>query len=64
MVITVDGVMLFYLRVFGCKVFFDLFKFGAPFFPFYLPLVKETERGAWYLAEDFAFSERERQAGF
>lgn len=28
-----------------------------------LPLVKETDEGAWYLAEDFAFSERARQAG-
>lgn len=39
-------------------------QFGAPFVPFYLPLVKETEAGAWYLAEDFAFGERARQAGF
>jgi hypothetical protein len=39
-------------------------KFGAPLVPYYLPLVKETDDGAWYLAEDFAFSERARQAGF
>lgn len=38
-------------------------QFGAPFVPYYLPLVKETDAGAWYLAEDFAFSERARQAG-
>ena len=38
-------------------------KFDAPFVPYYLPLVKETDEGAWYLAEDFAFSERARQAG-
>lgn len=38
-------------------------QFGAPFVPYYQPLVKETDKGAWYLAEDFAFSERARQAG-
>ena len=39
-------------------------QFGAPLVPYYQPLVKETEAGAWYLAEDFAFSERARQCGF
>lgn len=39
-------------------------QFGAPFVPYYQPIVKETEAGPWYLAEDFAFSERARQAGF
>lgn len=39
-------------------------QFGKSFTPYYLPLVKETSDGAWYLAEDFAFSERARQAGF
>lgn len=39
-------------------------QFGAPFVPYYQPMVKETDKGAWYLAEDFAFSERARQAGF
>ena len=39
-------------------------QFGAPLVPYYMPLVKETDAGAWYLAEDFAFSERARQAGF
>lgn len=39
-------------------------QFGSPLVPYYQPLVKETPDGAWYLAEDFAFSERARQAGF
>jgi hypothetical protein len=39
-------------------------QFGAPLVPYYMPLVKETPEGPWYLAEDFAFSERARQAGF
>lgn len=39
-------------------------QFGAPFVPYYQPMVKETSEGPWYLAEDFAFSERARQAGF
>lgn len=39
-------------------------QFGAPLVPYYLPLVKESAQGAWYLGEDFAFSERARQAGF
>lgn len=39
-------------------------QFGSAFVPYYLPLLKETPGGAWYLAEDFAFSERARQAGF
>jgi hypothetical protein len=39
-------------------------QFGAPLVPYYMPLVKDTPEGAWYLAEDFAFSERARQAGF
>jgi hypothetical protein len=39
-------------------------QFGAPLVPFYMPMAKETSEGPWYLAEDFAFSERARQAGF
>ncbi len=39
-------------------------QFGAPFVPYYQPMVKQAEAGPWYLAEDFAFSERARQAGF
>jgi hypothetical protein len=39
-------------------------QFGAPLVPYYMPMVKDTPEGGWYLAEDFAFSERARQAGF
>jgi hypothetical protein len=39
-------------------------QFGSPFVPYYQPMVKETPEGPWYLSEDFAFSERARQAGF
>ena len=39
-------------------------QFGTPLVPFYMPMVKETPEGPWYLAEDFAFCERARQAGF
>jgi hypothetical protein len=39
-------------------------QFGTPLVPYYMPMVKETAEGPWYLAEDFAFSERARQAGF
>ena len=39
-------------------------QFGMPFVPYYQPMVKQTDAGPWYLAEDFAFSERARQAGF
>ncbi|MBX3190067.1 MAG: hypothetical protein KF819_23780 [Labilithrix sp.] len=38
-------------------------QFGAPFVPYYQPMVHETSDGPWYLAEDFAFSERARRAG-
>jgi hypothetical protein len=38
-------------------------QFGTPLVPYYQPLVKQTDDGAWYLSEDFAFSERARQAG-
>lgn len=38
--------------------------FGQPVDPYHLPMVKETEGGAWYLAEDYAFCERARQVGF
>jgi hypothetical protein len=38
--------------------------FDEPFVPYYQPLIKDTPEGPWYLAEDFAFSERARQAGF
>lgn len=39
--------------------------FGSPMIPFFQPMViDDAKRGSWYLAEDFAFSERARQAGF
>lgn len=37
---------------------------GSPLVPYYQPMVKETDDGPWYLAEDYAFCERARQAGF
>ncbi|MBI1246210.1 hypothetical protein GC197_00010 [bacterium] len=40
-------------------------SFGSPMIPFFQPMViDDPKRGNWYLAEDFAFSERARQAGF
>ena len=37
---------------------------GATFVPYFLPMVIDRENGKhWYLAEDFAFSERARRAG-
>jgi hypothetical protein len=38
--------------------------FGAPTVPYYLPMLRDTEKGPWYLGEDYAFCERARQAGF
>lgn len=38
-------------------------RFGAPVMPFFQPLLQPIEDGHWDLAEDFAFSERVRQAG-
>lgn len=39
-------------------------QFGAPFVPYFMPLMKETDQGTWYLGEDYAFCERARQSGF
>lgn len=39
-------------------------SFGSPFTPFFMPMIGEKEGKPWYLGEDFAFSERVRQAGF
>lgn len=39
-------------------------RFGGKMIPFFYPLVHPCEDGHWYLAEDFAFSERARQCGF
>ena len=38
-------------------------RFGSPMVPFFHPTVMPFEDGHWYLAEDFAFSERARQCG-
>ncbi|MCY2990945.1 MAG: hypothetical protein NTY19_24180 [Planctomycetota bacterium] len=37
---------------------------GRPLVPFFLPMVLPDGEGHWYLAEDYAFSERARQCGF
>jgi hypothetical protein len=39
-------------------------RFGAPMIPFFYPMLHESDDGTWYLAEDFAFSQRVRQSGF
>ncbi len=39
-------------------------QFASPMIPFFQPLVVDQESAPWYLAEDFAFSERARQCGF
>jgi hypothetical protein len=39
-------------------------RFGAPVVPFFCPLILPFEDGQWYLAEDYAFSERARQCGY
>ena len=38
-------------------------QFGNPVVPYHLPMIAETEAGAWYLAEDYAFCERARKVG-
>ena len=38
-------------------------RFGSPLVPYFAPLVVKDGPGAWYLAEDYAFCERARQAG-
>jgi hypothetical protein len=39
-------------------------RFGRPTVPYFQPMVRSTDEGPWYLAEDFAFSERARRSGF
>lgn len=39
-------------------------RFGSPMIPFFYPMLHPTEGGYWYLAEDYAFSERARQCGY
>jgi hypothetical protein len=37
---------------------------GKPTIPYFLPMIVPWRGGQWYLAEDFAFFERARRAGF
>lgn len=39
-------------------------RFGSPMLPFFLPMIRPSDDGHWYLAEDYAFCERARQAGY
>jgi len=39
-------------------------SFGTPHLPYFQPMVHPLDNGHWYLAEDYAFCERARQAGF
>jgi hypothetical protein len=39
-------------------------QFGRPLVPYFQPLVMRDGDEHWYLAEDYAFSERARQCGF
>ncbi|HEV3344269.1 MAG TPA: class I SAM-dependent methyltransferase, partial [Pirellulales bacterium] len=39
-------------------------KFGRPMLPFFLPLLHPEPTGHWYLAEDYAFSQRARDCGY
>ena len=38
--------------------------FGESVTPWFQPMVRDYQNGHWYLSEDFAFSERIRQAGY
>ena len=39
-------------------------RFGSPTIPFFQPMMFRIEDGYWYLAEDYAFSERVRSVGY
>jgi hypothetical protein len=39
-------------------------RFRGPMLPFFQPMLHPCEDGHWYLAEDYAFSERVRQCGY
>lgn len=39
-------------------------RWNRPMVPFFQPMVQTEDWGDWYLAEDFAFSERARRSGF
>lgn len=38
--------------------------FGSPMIPFFHPMIVDTDKGPWYLAEDYSFCERARRCGF
>ncbi|WP_425616812.1 hypothetical protein NA78x_000472 [Anatilimnocola sp. NA78] len=38
-------------------------RWKRPMTPYFQPLIQEESWGSWYLAEDFAFSERARRCG-
>jgi hypothetical protein len=39
-------------------------RFGRPMIGYFQPLVRRSEDGWWYLAEDYSFCERARQCGY
>jgi hypothetical protein len=39
-------------------------RFGSPTIPYFQPMMYPIEDGYWYLAEDYAFSERVRSVGY
>ncbi len=39
-------------------------QWGKAAIPYFMPMVIESDRGPWYLGDDFSFSHRARQAGF
>jgi hypothetical protein len=39
-------------------------RFGRPTIPFFAPMLYGIDEGTWYLAEDYAFSQRVRDCGF
>lgn len=39
-------------------------QFGRETIPFFMPMVRETDHGPWYLAEDYAFCHRAHECGF
>jgi hypothetical protein len=38
--------------------------FGSPMVPYFQPMIVDTEKGPWYIAEDYAFCERARRCGY
>jgi hypothetical protein len=39
-------------------------RFDHPMIPYFHPMLRPTDDGVWYLAEDYAFCDRARQCGF